>query len=662
MEVNYGGSVEMSVILLDRIILIEPVVYTPGQNERIVNVSLFALAGDKKPDPALHSSHYVIPGVSAGNSISPIIHSFLKMNTTLSMGFALNGTPGIAQGWGLPSYYFAGFTVHHIMNEQKQLSKVPAGGYCIGLTGLPAADFWLNIADQNISPSFEYRSDLWNQLKGKDKLILGSETMISTGNNYYEAIRNYYSDLVKLGKITVSDENISTRKKEVMLSPMFCTWGEQKARGIFEHGTTQPVLDSIYSEFRSSGLKAKTFVVDDKWEDWYGGLEHSREKLPDFEKFLDKVRDDGMYVGLWTAFLRCECPEKYGLTTRNMLHMPDGKPFICTGSGKYYIYDVSQPEVQNVLERQAESFARRYHPDLVKIDYGYEVPPLNIAAPADMSYAGEKFFAKALEIFAGSVRKINSDVVFMYYNLSPLLTEFIDITSIDDLFLCQGDEAYSAGERILFSSLLGETGCPTYGSSGYEWNSASDIWFDSALSGTVGLIQSLKSDELGDAVSPSLIAMFNGIAQIRRGENRFRIEPLDCDFTSTYKGTHTASWARFENGQLVMLALRPKVKSSSSLSADYKNIIKASAPVIIATATSDDLVRSERLSVVPFGNGTLEYKTSGSFHNASLTMHLLKGAVKTKKIRFNDGDLKVPLSLQADNGDFIEWIDINLIR
>ena len=66
--------------------------------------------------------------------------------------------------------------------------------------------------------------------------------------------------------------------------------------------------------------------IDDKWEGSYGNLEHSADRLPHFEQFLDKVHEEGYLVGLWAALMRCEHPAEMGLTTDQMLKKPDGQP------------------------------------------------------------------------------------------------------------------------------------------------------------------------------------------------------------------------------------------------------------------------------------------------------------------------------------------------
>ena len=101
----------------------------------------------------------------------------------------------------------------------------------------------------------------------------------------------------------------------------------QKEGGKFD----EAALNSFYDGLKASGMKARMFVIDDKWEGKYGKLEHSAERFPHFEEFRERVRADGLHFGLWAAFMRCQDPADMGLNLSHMLHLADGKPLISGG-------------------------------------------------------------------------------------------------------------------------------------------------------------------------------------------------------------------------------------------------------------------------------------------------------------------------------------------
>ncbi len=405
----------------------------------------------------------------------------------------------------------------------------------------------------------DYRSDLWKHLHGPGNLSLGATLLWSVAPNYYQAIGAYYNGLVQAG--TIHRHQSSEQKTAVTLTPEFCTWGAQVDRNKTGEHLDEAFLTGIYKDLRASGMKAGTFSIDDKWEEAYGNLEHSATRLPHFEQFLDQLRADGYRIGLWAALMRCERPADIGLTEDNMLKQPDGKPYLSGnfGGAKYYILDFTQPEVAKVLSDLVRKFIRRYKPDLFKFDFGYELPALGIAAPRDKNWTGERLMWKGLDVVIKAMREEKPDLVVMYYQLSPLFLDYFDLHSTDDLFLTAGEYDLEANRRIYFSSLLGPLGIPTYGSSGYDWASAPQIWFDSAAVGTIGSLNDFKADEQGEGSTPELVAKYNGVAKVLRSTNTFEVLPLGAISEAPTFGAHARSWARFEGGELVLLAFRPPI-------------------------------------------------------------------------------------------------------
>ena len=100
------------------------------------------------------------------------------------------------------------------------------------------------------------------------------------------------------------------------LAPSFCSYGEQVARERVDKLLDETTLDGTYEGLSKSGMQTKLYVVDGGWESGWGNLEHSKERLPGFDKLLARVRADGQYLGLWSAFMRCERPDGHGADHR----------------------------------------------------------------------------------------------------------------------------------------------------------------------------------------------------------------------------------------------------------------------------------------------------------------------------------------------------------
>jgi len=340
--------------------------------------------------------------------------------------------------------------------------------------------------------------------------------------------------------------------------------------------------------------------------------------------------------------MRCQDPADMGLNFSHMLHLVDGKPLI-TGDGdsKYYILDFTQPEVEKVLRAQAKKFVERYKPDFVKFDFGYELPPLSVAAPRDMRLAGERLMLKGLEVVVGGMRDANPDIVVMYYCLSPLFHEYFDLHCTDDLFMTTGEYDVEANRRLFFGGLLGEIGEPTYGSGGYDWATMPAIWFDSALIGTLGSLNSFFGDEQDEMPTPDLIAKYNGLSEVVRNSNIFSIEPVDADYTSVTRGAHSPSWARFENDELVAVALRTQRLDGREGPVKFGEVVEATASVVIASKTNDGIAKAARLAVVPYGAGELTLHLAGpQTAGASVTEHYFGGSSRESRVEFHAGSFR----------------------
>ncbi len=656
--VNGNGRLSVTWRFEDAALWLEPIVYDSPDNENIVALHYFAQGTGEAARPTLDNFYLILPGICESPGMSPIVTSDLGLNMTSWLGRGSSPTPGLLQQWGLPAHFFCGLHRNKSGAIKSSLTQYLSEAFCCGLAELPSGDLFLETREGRHSLIVSYRSDLWENLHGPGRLNLGAKLYWAVGPNYYEAIRAYYRGLVQAG--VIQKKTNSPRKKAVALSPQFNCWGAEVASEKEGAKLDEVALQSFYKDLKASGMKAGMFVIDDKWEGKYGNLEHSAERFPHFEEFREQVRADGLHFGLWAAFMRCQDPADLGLNISHMLRLADGKPLISGGGdSKYYILDFTQPEVEKMLQERARRFAERYKADLVKFDFGYELPPLSVAAPKDMKWAGERLMLKGLEVVVKGMREANPDQVVMYYCLSPLFVEYFDLHSPDDLFMAAGEYDFEANRRFFFSSLLGELGMPTYGSGGYDWVSMPEIWFDSALIGTLGSLNSFVGDEQDAMPTPERIAKYNGLCQVLRTSNCFTIEPVDADYLSVTRGAHSSSWARFESGELVGVALRTRRLNGQAGPVDFRDIVQTSASVVAASKTRDGLDKSAGLAVVPYGEGELVIQRSGrQASEAAVTEHYFGGNSKESRIEIREGTLRLPLRERDENGSPVEWIEL----
>jgi len=642
----------------------EPLVYEASAEQDVVSLHYFCQEKAAKPVPALHCSYQIVPGLLSGSPVSPIVGEYVHLDESVWLGRG-SFIPGLSQQWGLPVHYFAGFSIRHGAEQRRMYTEGRSDAFACGLADLPGGDLFLQMYEGKSSLWIDYRSDLWKHYRGPGRLTLGATLYWAVAPDYYQAIAGYYRGLLDAG--IIHRHRNSAHKTAVSLTPQFCTWGVQVERNKGGERLDEAFLNGVYEELKASGLKAGLFSIDDKWEGTYGKLEHSAERLPHFEQFLDKLRAEGYRIGMWAALMRCERPADLGLTEDQMLKLPDGKPYRADfGGSRYYILDFTQPAVARVLAELARRFVRRYKPDLLKFDFGYELPAVGIAAPQDKNWTGERLMLKGLEVVIKAMREVNPDLVVMYYNLSPLFLDYFDLHSPDDLYMAAGEYELEANRRFFFSSLLGPLGVPTYGSSGYDWSSAPSIWFDSAAVGTLGSLNDFQGDEQGESATAEWIARYNGLTHAVRPTDTFEILPFDTVSEAPTLGAHARSWARFEGGQLVLLAWRPpmagqetSLSSTRELDARVKGVLQAAAPVVVASTTSQSILRSEGLAVVPQAGGELLLRRS-SGKTADILSHYFGGAVERTQTSIAAGQLRLNPRMHSREGKPLEWIEVKI--
>ena len=356
----------------------------------MVSLHYFTDVSNTNRKPSLRSTYLVVPGISEGSSISPIVGDSVHIDANAWLGRG-SFMPGLQQQWGLPVHYFCGFSIDQSSGERNMYTQGRSDAFACGLADLPGGDLFLHLDDGSCSLWINYRGDLWKHLRGPSQFSLGATLLWSVAPDYREAIAGYYQGLVQAG--IIHRHQNSERKTATALTPEFCTWGAEIDRRKGGDHLDEAFLTGIYNELKASGMKPGLFSIDDKWEGSYGNLEHSATRLPHFEQFLDQLRANGYRIGLWAALMRCaSCPADIGLTEDNMLKRPDGKPYLVNNfdGAHYYILDFTQPAVAKVLSDLVRKFIRRYKPDLFKFDFGYELPDVSGLPSAKMRVGPER--------------------------------------------------------------------------------------------------------------------------------------------------------------------------------------------------------------------------------------------------------------------------------
>ncbi len=659
-EVNGSARLEVVWTFEEETFTHGEILYSATEADSVDRVVYFAAWEDGEPVPGLSVEYVVQPGVAVSSSLSPVVPTILRLRMRSWLGrggFDDKGTT--FQQWALPVHYFGGFSYTGRPEHKGAAIDAKSDAFCAGLLDLPVGDLHMQYRGEAVSPTLALHGGVWSGFEAvPDGMRLGAPLLWAFGHDYREAIASYYRGVVAHGAAV--PRRHSDRKSALLGASQFNTWGAQMAEGAHAVFLSQEALEQIYDDMRASGMRPGILVIDDKWEGEYGLLQHDEQRFPRFHEFLDRVRGDGTALGMWAAFLRCDHPESHGLTTADMLADRNGQPLVMGntdwGGVPYFLFDASRPAVQEVLHRRATAFMETYRPDLIKFDFGYEIPSLATTAPHDRSWAGETFLRNTLNVIVRALRAVNTDVIVMYYCLSPLLSEYVDQHSTDDMWPSLGEYEVEANRRVFFSSLLGPLGVSSYGSGGYEWAGIRDIWFDSIASGAIGSLGSFRGDQSNRLPEQDDMAVFAGLSAIAR--------PTRGPFAVTTTGTrihpgsttaHARSWIRTESGEPVLAALRPERRAGRAISEHVPGVLESDVEAVVSSLEESGLATAGRVGIVPFGEGIVRLTRAAA------------GPVRAVAHRFRDEPVEVPVSWDGVTfsiavsprvrGELVEWIE-----
>ena len=123
-----------------------------------------------------------------------------------------------------------------------------------------------------------------------------------------------------------------------------------------------------------------------------------------------------------------------------------------------------------------------------------------------------------------------------------------------------------------------------------------------------------RGDEEGEVSTPERIAKYNGIAQVLRPTSIFEVLPLDTISQAPTFGAHASSWARFEGGQLVLLAWRPPVPGEENPLAQsslddprVKDAVRSLVPVVVASKTGESIGAAANWPLRPTAAGRFQF-------------------------------------------------------
>lgn len=638
--VNGDARLSLRVGFSPEYFVMNRVVYESRSNDAVVQLRYCASWEGGAPRPAGIAETCVVPG-GRQHPERAIFETAGLQDVRFSIGCFGMGLGTYHQQWGLPHYLLA--------CQSGAQDRPPA--ICIGLGALPDGSVMAVVDEGRVAYEISYRSDLWDHRTDSGAIAFEEPFVFAIGDDWYASVGGYFDALLAEGWATAKRPS---DVPEAAFWPQYDTWGDQCLRGCSLERFDESHLRAIYADFRTSGLRSRLFVIDDKWERQYGSLEHDPERFTRFPELLDEIRESGCEIGIWTAFPRCQDYASLGLPPEAVLRTPDGHPYLHRdGRRSWHIFDPTNEQAAAYLGERARHLVRTYRPKLVKIDFGYEIPPPSIAAPHDMRWAGERLFRRFLDVVVGPIKDEDPSVAVLYYCLTPFFNRYLDISGVDDLWMSRGAYGDAFARRALLSSLCGHFGIVPYGSSGYDWRSISEIWLDSAIIGTPGVIAPLAGDEYGERLTPQLAALYNGIARLTRRNPIYRVQLIDSELRDPDTGPVARSWARHENGRPVALVLRPR--DGRAVAPDLG---VASCRVAIASLTDESITSCASLGLVSLDPGRVQLRREGQGTPYARAMWA-NGDYMEIPCEVRPGSIQLDMPVASPSGVPVEMVQID---
>jgi hypothetical protein len=639
-RIHGAGTLSIVLRFSDAYYVLDETVFSPGRDVAVTCISYFGGWGPGGVSPGGAADTCVVPG-GRQDPETAIFRTASLEDVTFFVGSFGSGAT-YHQQWALPHYLVCCY------NDDGGAALPPAA--CIGLGAVPDGAARVRVDRGRFCYELRVRGDLWSHRRGPGPHRFDTPLVIAVGAGWYDAGKRYFNALAAEGYVA-SGENGAVPATAYL--PQYDTWGDQGARRAFLERFDETSLREIYADFLASGLRSRLFVIDDKWEGLYGSLQHDEVRFPRFRELLDEIRADGHEIGLWTAFPRCEDYRALGLTEAAVLMRPDGTPYVHHDRKRsWYVFDPTNADAAAYLTERARYLVRTYHPAMVKIDFGYEIPTPDVAGPHDASQGGERLFERFMEVVVGAIKEADPDVAVMYYCLTPLFGRYLDLCGTDDLWMSRGSYERGFAKRALLSTWCGAFGVVPYGSSGYDWRSVEEIWLDSAVIGAVGVIVPLAGDEYGARVTQAQAARYNGIARITRTHPRYEVAFYDAELRDAETGPAARSWARIERGEPVVVVARPRDGAVV-----MTPLVTSDCRVAVASLTDAGIATSATIAVVPFDDGDVIVRrtAAGVPH---VRAHMLDGGEALIEWELVDNGIRLRARTSAGNGSPVEWIEV----
>lgn len=461
----------------------------------------------------------------------------------------------------------------------------------VGCGTIPNGAMYYKVKSFNGALQYSYREDLWGSVSGirtwEKPLVMCAD---STAWDSFSRLFRTIADTLPLPAIHQKSH--------------WNSWGD------FSKGDYN--IRSIVD--KAAQNQAELITIDMGWETSVSSGIPDLKKIPGFYNDLEYMKSKGTEPGFWQSLLWIKDTLEVGLTSQDLLKGTDGKPRLNNifhnpfwADWSYYCLDPGSPTAREFLKNRTKNLIKATGAKLIKPDFGYATPPLDVAASVDPQYRGENYTYSLLKIIYEAAKEADPDITIQYYGINPLLKNAYNLVALDDMADCSGNEPQGHGEWSVWASLAGINGFAIMASSGYNWLTDSEIILNTAVVGSPGVVLSRNMPD-GSPVPVDFINKRLAINKWYRKTTGWHPLWLNSIKGTINKEPELKCWGRLEyidhNQKLTALALRDPLCTLSG----YPFIEKLhwSGRWAIISQDNNDIFTSAKLAIIPIDKGSLE--------------------------------------------------------
>lgn len=243
---------------------------------------------------------------------------------------------------------------------------------------------------------------------------------ITAGTDEYDALAAHSEWLYQFGGCHKVDRSVVPRW---WLGPIFCGWGEQGYLSPANKydGANQKDYTRMSNRLNELGLEPTLMIIDDKWQQTYGGLLPDTEKWPDLRAFVDAEHAKGRRVLLWMKSWNSEGLDPEECITK------DGVVIGADPTSPVY-----QKRIRETMYKLLSSDLGCFNCDGLKIDFASTIPKGNNLVMHESGVYGIELMKRLFALIYESAKAAKSDCLINTSCAHPYFAEVTDQARLHD--------------------------------------------------------------------------------------------------------------------------------------------------------------------------------------------------------------------------------------